>query len=117
MKMKCLACGELKDTRVPEPYPYPDDNIVCDRPIDPLWVLDCQGPPLQPGDTTFDWRVVIVCHHCLHRLEPDMWISNAGWNSLDPAMPFDRLPHPLPERNPLWRSGGASEVERYAQHL
>jgi len=111
MKMQCLACGAAKDTRVPEFYPYPDDHIVSDKPIEPLFALDCQGPLLEPGDTKCDWRVVIVCHHCLHGLEPDMWISDQCWQSLNPITPFEQLPRPLHDDYP----GDRFEVEAYAK--
>jgi hypothetical protein len=84
MKMKCLAYGVVKDPRVKEFYPYPDDGIVDDRPNGPLWVIHCQGHP--------EWRAVVVCHHCLHKLEPDLWISSNCWASLNPITPFEELP-------------------------
>ena len=83
--MKCLACGVFKDVAAKELYPYPDDGIVSDEPIEPLSVLDCQGA---------EWRVVIVCHECLHKLDPDLWISAGAWASLNPVTPFEELPLP-----------------------
>jgi hypothetical protein len=84
MKQRCLACGVEKDTRVKETYPYPDDGIITDEPIDPLMTIDCQG--------TGDWRVVTVCHACFHKLDVDMWISEDCWRSLNPITPFEHLP-------------------------
>ena len=77
-----------KDTSVAEIYPYPDDSVVTDQPVDPLFAIDCQGG---------DWRVAIVCHHCLHRLNPDLWISERCWEGLDPVTPFGGLPFPVDE--------------------
>jgi hypothetical protein len=87
--LKCFGCGVKKDTDVLEAYPYPDDGIV-DYPIAPLHVLDCQSGN---GHTSV-WKVVVVCHDCLHRLDPDLWISEDCWRSLNPVVPFDKLPLP-----------------------
>ncbi len=102
MRINCLACGSAKDTSVKEPYPYPDDGILDDRPIAPLFAIECRGS---------GWRVVIVCHHCIHKLDPDMWISDRCWAALNPVTPFERLPIPIDdEDNP----GGRFNVEAYA---
>jgi hypothetical protein len=84
MKQQCLACGVEKETRFTETYPYPGDGIITDKPIEPLMTVDCQGAG--------DWRVVIVCHDCFHRLDVDMWISEGCWRSLNPVTPFAQLP-------------------------
>jgi hypothetical protein len=84
MKQRCLACGVEKDTSVKEVYPYPDDGIITDEPIEPLMTMDCQGAG--------DWRVVTVCHACFHKLDVDMWISERCWLSLNPITPFEQLP-------------------------
>jgi hypothetical protein len=84
MKQKCLSCGAEKDISVKEVYPYPEEDRFIDEPIDPLMSIDCQG--------TNDWRVVTVCHHCFHKLDVDMWISERCWVSLNPITPFDQLP-------------------------
>jgi hypothetical protein len=98
MKMKCLACGSEKNTSEKEVYPYPEDGII-DDPICPLTVIECRGS---------DWRAVIVCHHCQHRLDPDMWISDRCWSSLKPNTPFDQLPFPAED------TGIRFDVETYA---
>ncbi|MCW1912707.1 hypothetical protein OJ996_03925 [Luteolibacter sp. GHJ8] len=85
---KCLACGIEKDSSVKEIYPYPDQGLI-DDPIDPFFTIDCQE--LRPGEES-DWRVVRVCHECFHRMDPDMWISREGWESLEPVTPFETLP-------------------------
>jgi hypothetical protein len=82
MKVKCMACGMEKDPLKKEVYPYPEDGMV-DQPVTSLWQLDCQGG---------DWRWVVVCHHCLHKLAPDMWISDDCWRALNPITPFEKLP-------------------------
>lgn len=103
MKMRCLACGVKKETSELEVYPYPDDGIV-DSPIKPLSVIHCQGP-------TTDWRAVVVCNHCLHKLEPDQWISSTCWASLNPLTPFAQLP--AIRETPSGR--GPHELELYAE--
>jgi len=89
VKQTCLACDIEKDTSVKEVYPYPDDGIRDDEPINPLMTLDCQGPSAGDGS---DWRVVVVCHACFHKLDVDMWISDRCWRSLNPVVPFEQLP-------------------------
>jgi hypothetical protein len=89
MKQKCLACGVEKDTEVKEIYPFPEDGWI-DEPLRPLLTIDCQGQGK-------DWRVVTVCHHCFHRLDVDMWISDRCWLALNPITPFADLPI-LPEK-------------------
>ena len=99
MKMKCLACGVEKDTAAKETYPFPDDGIVDDEPVVPLFAIECRGS---------DWRVAIVCHRCLHKLQPDMWISDSIWSSIMPLTPFSGLPFPAEDQHARF------EVERYA---
>jgi hypothetical protein len=87
----CHGCGAVKDYAVLEVYPYPDDHIVTDVPIQPLFVLE-----VEPEDPAGLWRQATVCHHCLHRLDPDMWISERMWRGLTPVTPFahlSQLPH------------------------
>lgn len=83
MKQRCLACAVEKDRSVKEVYPYPEDGLI-DDPIDPMMDIDCEGES--------DWRRATVCFECFHKLNPDLWISEAGWQSLDPITPFDQLP-------------------------
>ena len=83
---KCMACGVEKDEDVKEAFPYPDFGII-DGPIDPFFHLDCE-----PRDGKKHWRRVRVCHECLYKLEPDMWISSQCWERLDPVVPFEDLP-------------------------
>lgn len=84
MKKKCLACGVEKDTSIKEVYPFTEEDGLIDEPIEPLMTIDCQGAG--------DWRVVTVCHTCFHKLDVDMWISEAGWSALNPITPFEQLP-------------------------
>ena len=99
---------------VKEVYTYPEDGII-DDPIEPLHVIDCEGPVLskdEAGRVLCDWRVVIVCHHCLHKLEPDLWISDRCWAKLNPITPFHDLPYPVKDPN---TRGTRWEVEVYAK--
>ncbi len=89
MKQKCQACGAEKDSEVKEIYPYPDDGVVDDEPIDPFFTLDCQGPRV---DEVSDWRAATVCHACFHKLDVDMWISERCWQALHRVIPFEQLP-------------------------
>ena len=82
--MHCQSCGTPKDPSAPEVYPYPDDGLT-DRPIDPLMEV-----AVEPSGGR--WKSATVCHHCFHRLSPDLWISRACWESLNPAVGFDQLP-------------------------
>lgn len=87
MKAHCLACGAEKDTGVKEMY-VGTLGLIDDKPIDPLFVLCCEGR----GKHEEDWRHVVVCHACYDKLEPDMWISSECWEKLSPTVPFERLP-------------------------
>jgi hypothetical protein len=89
--MKCHGCGVEKDETVSEVYPYPDDNITQEKPIKPFMQLDCEGVD-EEGDDSGTVKSVTVCHGCFHRLQPDMWISQRCWESLNPVVPFEELP-------------------------
>src|SRR5947208_378125 len=83
MRRRCLACNVEKDPSAKEIYPYADDGLI-DDPIEPFMTIDCQ----RGGD----WRVVTICHECFHKLQPDLWINDVGWKSLNPITPFEELP-------------------------
>jgi len=87
MKQKCLACGTEKDTSLKELYPYRGDRIVVLEPMEPLIPIECEGT--KSGN---DWRLATMCHECWHKLDPDLWISEDCWESLNPMTPFERLP-------------------------
>lgn len=40
--MKCHGCGCDKDPTEKEAYPYPDEGLLSEKPICPLFELDCQ---------------------------------------------------------------------------
>jgi hypothetical protein len=101
--LKCFGCGVQKDTDVLEVYPYPEDGMV-DDPLNPFWVIDCQRGSI--GSST--WKVVVVCHDCFHKLEPDVWIHEDHWKSLDPVVPFDKLPLPLDNVDHVQRDNPAN---------
>mgnify|MGYP000131302893 CR=1 FL=1 len=87
--MRCDGCGAVRVPGRLETYPYPDDGIDTDDPIEPLLtvaVVDDGGPPPRP------YRQATLCHHCYHRLDPDLWASRRMWESLAPAVPFESLP-------------------------
>ena len=87
MKIRCWGCGVEKDTDVKEFWTL-DDSIVQTCPITPLFVVHCEGRE----ETTGIWKVVVVCHVCLHKLDADLWISDHCWSLLDPKVPFSALP-------------------------
>lgn len=91
MKVRCFGCGVEKDAAATEIYPYED--LTQDEPIPALMTLDCEGRT--PGRES-DWRAVVVCHECFHRLEPDMWIDDRGWAHINPKVTFENLPALLP---------------------
>ena len=86
MNKKCLACGIEKDIDLHEIYPYPDDCITTEELIEPLIELECQ----MDNDCS-DFRIATVCFDCFHKLEPDMWISESMWESLNPLVSAKEL--------------------------
>jgi hypothetical protein len=91
--MRCFGCDTEKDLDILEISPFANEDGLCDEPIQPLFVLDCQGP-LIPDDPNgySEFRMTAVCHVCFHTLAPDMWISNECWEDLNPKIPYDKLP-------------------------
>jgi len=87
-KTTCLACGIEKDMNIKEMYPYSDDSIDTEEPVSPLFKdFECQS------DTDHsDFRLVTICHKCWHRVQPDMWMSQREWESLNPITNFNDLP-------------------------
>ncbi len=89
--MKCFACLAEKDPSSQSVYPYPEDDIVDDKPIASLMTIECQS-----SSERSDFRMAVMCHECWHRLAStlgiDMWIGQACWESLQPVIPFTRLP-------------------------
>ena len=98
---RCYGCGVVKNLNNLEASPYHKEDGLCDSPIPPLNVIECQsgGPGFGP-DTEF--RVVVVCHECFHKLSPDMWISERCWESINPDIPFSVLPTPVEEEEKMW---------------
>lgn len=88
MLMRCFGCGVQKDTDVKELY-TPDDRLVRDRPIDPLFVIPCEGRGVHSGGA---WRAVVTCHACFARLDVDHWISSDCWAKIAPRVSFSELP-------------------------
>jgi hypothetical protein len=94
--MQCLGCGVEKDPAQKELYPYVADGLDCGAPISPLLAIDCQGPRIPNDPNRYsEFRAVLVCHSCFHKLEPDMWVTAEGWLKLNPLFPYEKLPrHP-----------------------
>lgn len=89
--MKCYGCGIEKDISTEEVYPYPEDDTLSDKPLPPLFVIECESVA-RDEKGHHEFRVVVVCHHCFHKLQPDMWIGENCWNSINPVVSFDKLP-------------------------
>lgn len=87
----CHGCGAVKDPAAREVYPYPEDDVTTARPVSPLFELD-----VEPHERGAAFKVATVCHHCFHRLQPDMWISQRGWEAINPVTPFGDLPEADP---------------------
>ena len=89
-KNKCFSCGVEKDLSTSATYPYEEDNITTDSPVAQLFTVECEGDNGK-GD-----RMAVLCHECWHHLESnggiDMWIGQRCWESLNPVIPFERLP-------------------------
>lgn len=43
-------------------------------------------------DHTDCCNCAVVCWDCFIEIDPDMWISDEGWDGLNPAVPFSKLP-------------------------
>jgi hypothetical protein len=78
----CMGCGTEKNLDKLESYPYHEDGIT-DRPIAPLMDLDCVGKT--------ETKRVRICHECFHKLSPDMWINQNGWEFINPVISFSEL--------------------------
>lgn len=94
-KTYCFGCLVEKDLSKLEIYPFDEDCVLKKIPIVPLMVIDCQGPLLSNNDSEF--RMVVVCHKCCHKLNPDMWIGKSCWESISPSIPYDKLPMYVPD--------------------
>jgi hypothetical protein len=81
---RCHGCGIEKNPEIEEIYPYPEDGIT-HEPVSPFFNLEVE--PTIPGQ----WKIVNVCHQCFHKLDPDMWINERIWESIQPTTPFSKL--------------------------
>ena len=61
---------------------------LTDDAIEPILLIECQGEDFYKDP----FKMCIVCHNCFERLDPDMWISPSGWQSLNPIIKFEDLP-------------------------
>jgi hypothetical protein len=86
--MKCMACGVEKALEASEAYPFP--GRMCNESISPLLAIECEGDGGFGSDSPF--KVVVVCHQCFEKLDPDMWIGEKCWRSLNPVTPYEELP-------------------------
>ena len=106
--MKCYSCGVDKDLSVKEAYPYPEDDRLTEEPISPLMVIECSSIAKKSNGER-DYRVVVVCHECFHKIDPDMWIGEKCWQLLNPKVPFDRLPKPA-DGTARWKTSSYPEI-------
>jgi hypothetical protein len=82
-RFRCFACGRFTDEAVDE-GPTPGEAGQACR-----WttgVLEVEGT----GEDK--WRAAVACWPCFWKTDPDMWIGAGTWDSLDPKVPFARLP-------------------------
>jgi len=92
-KYYCFGCGAEKDITVLEISPSAEEDGLCDELITPLHILDCQGPIILNDTNGYsEYRMTAVCNICFHALSPDMWISKSCWESINPKIPYDKLP-------------------------
>jgi hypothetical protein len=88
MKIRCFGCNVEKDTEKRETYPYDADGIINDSPIQPLELfVDVQG-----SGKFGDFKSIIVCHECFHKLDMDQWASREEWERLGSAWSYEDLP-------------------------
>jgi hypothetical protein len=101
--MKCFACGVEKDMAALEVSKWAEEDGLCDEPIEPLHVIECQS-------ITYPniFKATVICLECHHKLQPDMWISEPMWIALNPVIPFDRLP--MPHDKAMWNPEFYKEV-------
>ena len=84
--MECFACGIEKDLAALEVSKWAKEDGLCDEPIPPLHVMECQS-----NTDRGLFKATVICLECHHKLQPDMWISEGMWVALNPVIPFDRL--------------------------
>ena len=80
----CNGCGVVKDTALYEEH---DISSLVQAPVPPIIALCCHG-------TNEEWRTAVVCLDCFKRMDPDMWVNLAIWESISPVVPYENLlPH------------------------
>jgi hypothetical protein len=94
---QCRACGKEKNLETKEIYPYEGDGLISDEPITPLLEVD-----VQPTLRTDVFRTADICHECYHKLDVDMWISQAQWEELSPATEFKDLRYTFTKEGPVY---------------
>ena len=78
---RCFACGRFTD-EVTEGGPTPEEAGQWERWV--TGVLD-----IVDGKKC---RAAVVCWPCFWKTDPDMWISPAQWDALQPRVPYAQLP-------------------------
>jgi hypothetical protein len=102
--MKCFGCGVEKQMGVLETSKWAEKDGLCDEPIPPLHVIECQSD----SDSSL-FKAIIICLECHHKLEPDMWISESMWKNLNPVISFDMLPMPCVDKD-MWNPENYQEI-------
>lgn len=80
--MRCFKCSKEIVSETPAP-------VFQRWHYNPAFVVEVIGGGCK-GDG--EERCTVVCWHCLNEINPDMWMSDEGWDSLLPVVPFARLP-------------------------
>ena len=83
---RCDACGIEKDLGQEEVYPFDDEAIDNEFPSPPLIDVECQ-----PINRNRPWKTAKVCHRCLYKLGPDLWINQVIWDTFHPVKSFEDL--------------------------
>jgi hypothetical protein len=83
--MRCFKCAQ-EITELPEGNPARES---ADWHYTPAFVVEVIGGGPAGGGPC---RCAVVCWPCMHEIQPDMWMSGEGWDSMAPAVLFEKLP-------------------------
>jgi hypothetical protein len=99
--MRCFKCAQVI-AELPEGNPVRQSERWRYTPAFVVEVIG-GGPPGGGAE-----RCAVVCWTCMHEIDPDMWMSDEGWDNFAPAVPFSKLPALDHDAEDCW------DVEKYA---